>query len=68
MNHGASDGLTNGRKWAVSLSSDNVADVDERKEEKQGDSAFYQEELLNKGKEAKISNEDEISEVITYEV
>ena len=50
------------------MSSDNVADVDERKEEKQGDSAFYQEELLNKGKEAKISNEDEISEVITYEV
>ena len=68
VNHGASDGLTNGRKWAVSLSSDNVADVDERKEEKQGDSAIYQEELLNKGKEAKISNEDEISEVITYEV
>lgn len=68
VNHGASDGLTNGRKWAVSLSSDNVANVDKRKEEKQGDSAIYQEELLNKGKEEKISNEDEISEVITYEV
>ena len=68
VNHGASDGLTNGRKWALSLSSDNVANVDKRKEEKQGDSAIYQEELLNKGKEEKISNEDEISEVITYEV
>lgn len=68
VNHGASDGLTNGRKWAVSLSSDNVANVNKRKEEKQGDSAIYQEELLNKGKEEKISNEDEISEVITYEV